>query len=122
MCWQIKESEKKSWAYPHLDSLLSWLSEQTINGNRIIVAMPGPLPQIVAPWSPRVSFHWVYKGTSERDLETLFEVLGCQFLVVPTKLPRTQIIFDSVRPYWYEKYFDYEAKIQGFEILKQAKK
>jgi hypothetical protein len=66
-------------------ALAAWLVEQRAQRGELVVAMSDNEAQRLAWRAPGVSFHWVHEATSRRDLETLIEVLGVDYLVVRTR-------------------------------------
>lgn len=95
-------------------TMVTWLNErQAAEGPLVVVAADA---RRLANFTPGVGYHWIFRRTSLRDLERMFEALGADYLLVPTERPK----HDYLRyPGAFEWYFERVAQdLDGLDVYR----
>lgn len=118
-CWNMPWVKQENITSRQLAPVVAWLSDQVHEMKRPVVAVPQPLPQLLAPRVSGASFHWIYEKTTEEELTVLFERLNTNFLILRDEMERIGLPFINVRKEWFEKYFKCAAEMPGFLVFVQ---
>ncbi len=116
-CWRMNWVQQENATSKQLYPLVTWINSQAQGKNRLVIAIPQPLPQLLVTRVSNVSFHWIYEKTTEEDMKVLFEKFNTGFLILRDDMKRVGLPFITIRQEWFDKYFKCIAALPGFLIF-----
>lgn len=109
------EDRKES---PYRPKLIEWLDRRAErNGGEVTVAAAGGFAQALSAYTTGVRYHWVWKKTTWRDIETLFgPEYGASYLLTPPHRLRRWKIHEDVGK--FRRHFRRVARRGGVVIYR----